>query len=190
MRALAAPTVAALAQPAVPLVQLIHLAFPSGAIALNSSTWNLEWAGVTYLGAYGLGTVSAIEDGPGEVRGLQFRLSGVAAEQVALALDGADEWQGVAVTVRTAILNADYQVVDAPVDWTGYGDTMGISEDGGTAVVEATAESSAVDLLRGNPSTYSDADQRAIYPADRAFEYVVSQADQPVVWPAKSWFYK
>ena len=107
MRTLAAPTLTALAQPSVPLVQLIHLAFPSGAIALNSSTWNLEWAGVTYLGAYGLGTVSAIEDGPGEVRGLQFRLSGVAAEQVSLALDGADEWQGVPVTVRTAILNAD-----------------------------------------------------------------------------------
>jgi hypothetical protein len=190
MRSLAAPTLAALAQPSVPLVQLIHLAFPSGAIALNSSTWTLEWAGVTYLGAYGLGTVSTIEDGPGEVRGLQFRLSGVAAQQISLALDGADEWQGVPVTVRTAILNADYQVVDAPVDWTGYGDTMGISEDGGTAVVEATAESSAVDLLRGNPSTYSDADQRAKYPADRAFEYVVDQADQPVVWPAKSWFYK
>ena len=48
----------------------------------------------------------------------------------------------------------------------------------------------AVDLLRGSAMTYSDADQRAIYPADRAFEYVVDQADQPVVWPAKSWFYK
>lgn len=190
MRALDAPTLAALAQPTVPLVQLIHQAFPSGVVALNTSNWDLDFDGVTYKGAYGLGEISELQDAPGEIKGLSFRLSGVAAESVALALDGADEWQGAPVTLRTAILNADFAVVDAPLEWTGNGDTMSLSEDGETAVIEATVESSAVDLLRGAEMTYSDADQRSLYPSDRAFEYVVSQADQPVVWPTKEFFYK
>ena len=44
------------------------------------------------------------------------------------------------------------------------GDT--ISKDGETAIVSASAESKAVDLLSGNPATYSDADQRAAYSGD------------------------
>lgn len=190
MRTLAAPTLTAMGQGAVTLVQLIHLGFPGGAVALNTSTWDLEWEGVTYKGAYGLGQISPIEDAPGEVRGLQFSLAGVAASSIALALDEADEWQGVPVTIRTAILNADRQITEAPVDWLGYGDTMTLQEDGQTAAINATAESSAVDLLRGHPLTTSHADQQSLYPGDRAFEYVTDQADEPVIWPSRQWFYK
>ena len=45
-------------------------------------------------------------------------------------------------------------------------------------------------MLRGNPGAYSDADQKALYPGDRAFDLAVSLSDQPVTWPAKAWFYK
>jgi len=94
----------------------------------------------------------------------------------------------VPITIRVALLNADYQVVDAPIEWTGRGDTLQIDEDASTATIGATAESNAVDLLRGHPLSYSDADQRALYPGDRAFEYINSQAGEPVVWPSKSYF--
>jgi hypothetical protein len=104
-------------------------------------------------------------------------------------LDGANEWPGTPITIRTAIVSASTgQVVDAPVDWTGRGDTMGLQEDGETCTVTATAEASAVDLLRGTPLTTSHADQQSVSPTDRAFEYVAAQADQPVVWPTKAWF--
>lgn len=190
MRGLTTPAATALGQPAVPLVQLLRMRFPSGDVALNSSNWTIVWGGVTYQGAAGLGDVSPISDSPGEVKGLQFTLSGVSAAMVSLALDDAAEWQGVPIEIRTAILGSSYQVVDAPLEWSGLGDTMGLSEDGEACTVTATAESSAVDLLRGHPLTYSDADHQSLHPGDRAFEYVTSQADQPVVWPAKEWFYK
>lgn len=190
MRSLSAPTLAALGQPVVPLVQLVRMAFPGGDVALNTSNFTLVWDGVTYTGASGLGSIAPIEDSPGEVKGLQFSMSGVSAAMVSIALDDAAEWQGVPIEIRTAILDADYQVVDAPLEWSGLGDTMGLSEDGESCTVTATAESSAVDLLRGSPTTYNDADQQSLYPGDRAFEYVTSQADQPVVWPAKEWFYR
>ena len=56
--------------------------------------------------------------------------------------------------------------------------------------VTATAESTAVDLLRGSAMTYSDGDQQSLYPGDRAFEYVVDQANKPIVWPSKEYFQK
>lgn len=190
MRTLSAPAIAALAAPEVSLVQLLLLQFPLVTIALNTSTWDLTWLGVVYKGAYGMGTISAITDSPGEIKGLQFDIAGVSPAVVALALDDSDQVQGTPVFIRTAILNSAYQVVDAPIEWTGVLDTMSMQEDGESATISCTAESTAVDLLRGAALTYSDADQQTLYPGDRAFEYIVSQSDKPVVWPAKSWFLK
>jgi len=199
VRPLSVPTIAALSARSVPVVQLLLLNFgwtkdgppiSAGAIALNSSTWDLVWAGVTYKGAYGLGTINVNDDSPGEGKDLQFEMSGVAADAIALALDGADQWQGTPIVLRTAVLDANYQIVDAPIEWTGTGDTMALQEDGDRSTIQATAESSAVDLLRGTPLTYSDADQQSLHPGDLAFQYVASQTGQPVVWPSKEFFYK
>lgn len=190
MRSLSTDTLTALAQPSVPLVQLVLLDFAAGAVALNSSTWDLVFAGITYKGAYGLGSISTINDSPGEIKGLSLTLSGVSASAVSLALDGGDDWQGTPVTLRTAILNGTFAVVDAPIEWTGRGDVLSLSEDGETCTVSATAESTAVDLLRGAAMTYSDADQQALHAGDLAMQYVVDQADKPVIWPAKEYFQK
>jgi hypothetical protein len=191
MRSLAPGVEAALAAGHVVVVQLLHIAFPTVVVAVNTSTWNLDWGGVTYLGAYGLGTVSAVNDQPGELQGIQLELAAPDGSRIALALDEAGVVQGSVVTIRTAILdNATYQVLDAPIDWIGYADTMALSEDGAQASICVTCESKAVDLMRGAPMTYSDPDQQALYPGDRAFEYVVDQADRPVVWPAREFFFR
>ena len=127
MKSLAAGTLTALAQPSVPIVQLVHMAF-SSPVALNTSTMDLVYGGVTYKGAYGLGSIGAVKDSPGEIKGLQFTLSGVSAASISLALDGGDVWQGCVVTIRTAILDANYAVTEAPIEWTGRGDVLSISE--------------------------------------------------------------
>lgn len=190
MRSLSTDTLTALAQPSVPLVQLVLLDFAAGAVALNSSTWDLVWDGITYKGAYGLGTISTINDSPGEIKGLSLTLSGVSASAVSLALDGGDDWQGVPFYAKTAILNSDFQVVDAPTDWSGRGDVLSLSEDLETCAVNASAESTGVDLLRGSAMTYSHADQQALHPGDMSMEFVVDQTGQPVIFPSKEYFYK
>ena len=59
MRALDAPTIAALSAPAVTLVQLVYMGF-STPIALNSSNWDLQWGTILYKGAgIGATTVAA-----------------------------------------------------------------------------------------------------------------------------------
>lgn len=190
MRTLTGPIAAALSQPVVPLVQLIRMVMTGGTVYLNTSNRTITYGGNNYLGAAGLGTISEIDDSPGEVKGLSFQLSGAPSTAIALALDDADQWQGSVVEIYTAVLDSNYAVVDAILEWSGIGDTLTIEETPDGSVINATAESSAVDLLRGSISTVSNADQQVLYPADRAFEYITSQVEKPVIWPAKAWFYK
>jgi len=188
MRTLSAPIVSALNAPLVRLVQLVILGFSPTPIGLNSSNWDIDYGGVTYKGAAGLGSVTMIQDSPGEIQGLRFKLAGIDSAYIALALDDANIVQGTVVGVRTAILDSSNQIIDAPLEWVGRLDTMSIEEDGETCAITATAESSAVDLLRGIALTYSDADQKSISSTDRSFEFVLSQANTPIVWPSKLWY--
>jgi hypothetical protein len=182
---------AALGASAVAVVQLLHLNFSSGVVALNLSTWDLVFDGVTYKGAYGLGAISAVTDKPGEVQGITLELAGGPADRITLALDAADVVQGTVCTIRTAIIETTgYTVLDAPIEWLGTLDTMSIAEDGQSASIRITAESRAVALLRGTPSFYAEADQTAISATDHSMQYVVDQVDKPVIWPAKAFFYQ
>lgn len=191
MRSLAAGVTTAFASGHVVLVTFVKIDFPSGTIALNSSNWTFTHGGTTYLGASGLGAIAPINDQPGELPGVQLELQQVDSSMIALALDDADEVQGSLVTISTAVIDSTtYQIIDLVTDWIGYADKMLISEDGAKASIGMTAESKGVDLLRGNPLVYSDGDQKSLYPTDRAFEYVASQVDQPVIWPQREWFYK
>ena len=191
VKSLSAPVLAALSASNVVLVTLVKMEFPGGTIALNTSSWNISHGGTDYLGAAGLGAQTAITDKPGEIAGIQLELNRVDTTYITLALDDADQVQGSPITISTAILDASsYQVLHVETDWTGYADTMTISEDGETCSIGLTAESKAVDLLRGNPLVYNDADQQSLVPGDRIFEYVASQTDQPVVWPTRDYYYK
>lgn len=188
MRLLAAPALAALAGTNAVIVQLVYMGFAPSPLTLNASNFDFLYGGLLYKGAGILGTVAEVQDSPGEVKGISFELSGVSTEAIAVALDDAAVVQGTPCLIRTALLNAAYQIVDAPIDWIGTLDTMSISEDGDTCTIAVTAESSAVDLLRGSPLTYSDADQKALFPGDRGFEFVLSQVDAPIIWPHRQWF--
>lgn len=187
MRSLSGGTITALSAPTVPLVQLVLMSFATP-IALNTSNIPVTFGGVTYLGAGALGSITQVDDSPGEVKGIQFTLTGVSSAYISLALDDAAVVQGTPVTIRTAVLDANYAVSDAPIEWTGTLDTMSIQEDGDTCTIQVTAESTAVDLLKGSALTYSDADQQSLHPGDLAFQYVNSQSETPVVWPSRAWF--
>lgn len=186
MRSFSAATVAALGGAELSIVQLVYMGFAGFPVAMAEANFDIEFAGVTYRGAAGLGTISPINDAPGEIKGLQFAMSGVPVENIALALSDASIVQGAPVVIRLAIMSGGI-LLDAPVDWAGRLDTMSIQEDGDTCTIAVTAESSAVDLLHGSPLTYSHVDQQALYPGDMAFEYVLPQANKPIVWAGKQW---
>lgn len=188
MRTISPAAAAVLASGNVSFVQFLRMQFPSAILAFNTSNRSISLDGVLYLGAGNLGSIGEVADAPGEIKGLQFEMSGVSSSAIALALDSSSEVQGTPTDLRTGILNDAGTVLDAPVDWAGRLDTMSITETGSTCALSATAESTAVDLLRGAPRTYSNADQQARFPGDMAFEFSVAQATAPVVWPLRQWF--
>jgi len=188
MKSYSPSVLAALSAPRLSIAQLVLMTFATGIVALTSANHDIVYAGVTYRGAAGLGAISEIQDSPGEVKGLQLEMSGVTSEAIGLALSDSSVVQGSPVVIRLAILSDDGVVLDAPIDWEGILDTMPIEETGDNCTIAITAESSAVDFLRGNALTTSNADQQFLYPGDRAFEYVESQANVPIVWPTKQLF--
>ena len=189
MKLLGPTVIAALARPGLQIAQLVSMHFASGVVGLNSTNRDLVFEGITFRGAAGLGEIAPIEDSVGsEVKGLQLTMSGLSSELLALALADATVVQGVTLVIRLAFIEEDGSIIDAPVDWIGYLDTMPIEANGETCTITVTAESSAVDLLRGNAMTTSNADQQALYPGDRALEYIVSQSGVPVVWPTKQYY--
>lgn len=188
MRAISPAAAAVLASGRVTFVQFLRMQFPSAVLAFNTSNRTIALDGVSYLGAGNLGSIGEVADAPGEIKGLQVEMAGVSSAAISLALDSSGEVQGTPTDLRTGIMDEAGTVLDAPVDWAGSLDTMAITESGDTCSLSATAESSAVDLLRGAPLTYSNADQQARFPGDLAFEFSVAQATAPVVWPLRQWF--
>ena len=187
MRSLSPAATAALAARPIGLAQLVTMSLTS-TLRLNTTPWTLTWGGNDYLGAGTLGAIDVIEDSPGEVKGLQFQLSGIGADYIAICL--AEPVQGKAVTIYTAIFDANSQVADAVLEWSGRLDTMAIREEGGSAVISVTAEHVGIDLLRPCNLLFSNQDQQRLFPGDDFSEYVIDQADQQIVWPAASWFRK
>lgn len=192
MKALSAPVLAALSAAHVVLVTLVKLEFSTGTICLHTGNWpTLEHGGDIYRGAYGLGTITPITDQPGELPGVQLEIQRPDSDYLALALDEADVVQGAVVTISTAIFDTDdFTVLHVETDFAGYADVMTIGEDAQKSVISLTVESKGVDLLRGNPLTYTDADQQSLVPGDRWCEYVVDQADKPVVWPTREFYFQ
>ena len=196
MRAISTSAQSAIASSGLGVVTLVLMAFKTPEdvdipIALNTSNWDLVWEGVTYKGAYGLGSIDTITDKPGEVQGIKLEMISPDSSSISLALDDADIVQGTPLTIRTALIDLDtYQILDAPLEWAGKLDTMSISDNGEQSVISVTAESKAVDLLRGEVFYYSDADQRTINPNDGSFSYVLDQIDKAIVWPAKAFYYQ
>lgn len=196
MRSLPAPMVAALEDGTVVMVQLVSLDFGAGGVyRFNTSSWTLQYGGEPWYAAMSaggaLGSISSIKDAGGAPHGLQLELYGGSAERISMAMDDAGLVQGAQVRVYLALLDKDsYQLVDVAQEWRGQLDTMTMADDGDRAVIRATAESAAVNLLRGRPRTYTDGDQQAVWPDDTAFDHVVAQSDKQVTWPAREWFFR
>ena len=185
MRTLSAAITNALATPGVALAQLIDMQL-TAPLRVNTSGWDLVWAGNTYQGVAGAGRIDTIDDVPGEIKGLKFELSGVPSSMVSLVL--AEPVQGKLVNIYTAIFDTNTQIIDAVLEWAGRLDVMSIAESNNTATVTVSAEHIGIDLLRPGNARFSQQDQVRRYPGDNFFKYVVDQADQQIIWPAASYF--
>lgn len=192
MRTLDSATLAALAGKSVAVAQLIELDLDDPWF-VNTSSWDLAWNGLTYLGASGVGSIDVVEDTAGDIKGLNFSLPALIDADLATALIGMP--MGRMARLLTAIFDpVTCQILDAVLEWAGRLDVPQIAESsdssGGqpSSAIQLSAEHIGIDLMRPSGLLYSNADQLRLYPGDRSFEYVVSQANAVIVWPAASYY--
>lgn len=149
---------------------------------------DLQYDGNTWLGGRQVAVEKVGEQG-GEVQALKFSISGVPSENIALAL--ATPIQGKPVRAYAALMDPDSQaVVDVIPLWRGTLDQMPIRHGAEFSTISVTAEHIAIGMARPKGLRYTDADQRRLYPGDRALEFIVAQATHQDVWPSAAYFRK
>lgn len=171
----------------IPLALLVDMPELDPPLRVCTGRWNLSWGGDEYIAVGQLGQVGAAQESASGPQPLQFSMTGVPASQRARVL--AENVQGKPVSIYVAIFSPDtYQILDAVLEWEGALDVLRWSDDGQMGVVTVTAESAGADLLRGVPVRYTDQDQQRLYAGDIGFQYVVTQGEKEIKWPAASYF--
>lgn len=162
-------------------VTMVHLAFDSDPVFVNSSDRTFTWGGNEYLGVGLLGTVSVIQETSAlQASGIRLTMAGIPADMVQTVL--AQEYQGRVVTVYMGFLGERYTLVGDPIlQWTGFIDQMGINLDQ-TATVVLTAENKLIRWEQPRIRRYTDNDQQGRFPGDRGCEFIPQVVEKEVLW--------
>ena len=162
---------------------------PGGNLFLNTGGIDLLIGGNTYLGLQGLGKIDVVQDSPAEIKPLRFELNGVSSTMLSVVLTS--PVQGSVVNLKLAIFDpATYLIIETHTKWSGFLDTLTVSDMKGKSTISANAEHAGIDLLRPSGSIYSDSEQQRLYPGDPSLQYLTSQIDMRVVWPSAQFFFK
>jgi hypothetical protein len=183
--ALDAQTLAALSAANVRMFVLVELAFDLERVYLCDLAFPVVWNGNTYQPTAGIGTIEQITETDVDARGIAFTLAGIQPASIGAAL--AEEVQGREAIVRLAIVDGDTLRVD-PCLWKGAMDVMTVEDNGSEPVIRVTAEHQMIAWQQPSGALFSDAEQQARFPGDRAFEYAAQIAEATIVWPAASFF--
>lgn len=188
MRTIAAPAASAQASDSMILVLLVDMML-TVPVYMSSAPITISFGGVDYLGLGNLGSVEAVDDGPGEYKNLVFTLNGVASDVISLALN--ESIRGRAVYVRLATVSQSTGLVlDAPLIWSGSLDQMPIQMGQASSVINVTAEHRGVTFGRPKPINYTDADQKRLSAGDTSLKTIQSQSTHTDVWPSAQFWRK
>jgi hypothetical protein len=180
-RDLSAAVEAALAGTNLRAMFLIELRFGSGTVYVNNLDFPKDYGGHTWLGGGRVGSISAIEEGEDlQAYGLRLTLSGIDPSLIAIALD--EDYQGRTVIISLALLDANHNIVETPVQvYRGRMDTMPI-EAGQNATITLNVEGRLVDFERPRVRRYNAEDQKIVYPTDEFFQYVPQMVSKELYW--------
>lgn len=156
--------------------------FPSGTLRLWTGIDDVDWNGETWTGAGGLIGVSEIDETTEVVaNGITVTLSGVPVENVALAIN--DAQQGLAGKIWIGLLDGNREVIADPVQaFVGRLDVPTITDGAETCTISVTYESRLIDLQRTREFRYTHEGQKLFDAADRGFEFVTSLQDKEITW--------
>lgn len=154
--------------------------FLTGPVRISTYTRDLTWGGYTWnaLGQL-IGFEELRETGSVEAVGAVFTLNGVQSALVSKALESG--YRRRRCSLYIGFLDASEQVIANPIEHRFLMDRMTIQDDGATSRITVRAESRLVDLQRPREIRQNDEGQRAVFPNDRAFEFVAGLAGKEFV---------
>jgi hypothetical protein len=164
---------------------LAELHFRDGVSRYWSGVGPFTWAGAEYVGTGTILSVSAIEE-TAELRATSttLRLSGLPPEiRTLIAVGG---WQNRLAVLSLVFFDRAGVVIGEPVRLRVHRMDTLTMQDGATVTVELTCESAFDGFDRPRIRRYTDADQQAEYPGDRAFEFVPSVQEFELSWGVAS----
>ena len=142
-------------------------------------------AGQQYLGLGNLISISSIQEtAETKASGLNIVATGIDGSVVASALN--ETQQGVVVNVYFGVLTTSdnaQAIVDEPYQiFSGFVDTVNITETGNTASIAFDIESKLISLERALNFRYTDQDQKHFFPNDKGLEFVDDLQDKEIIW--------
>ena len=181
-RSLTSNMAAEVVKPRLRPILLAAFEFDSGALRLWSGIGELSWDGETWTGAgtlLGIGEVT--ETAAVRAAGVQFRLSGVPASLISLALT--EDYQFRPVSAWLGAIDDSGAVIGDPYKvFAGTMDTLEHTDSGDTADFVLLAENRLAALEVANKQLYTPERQKLDYAGDLGFDQVPSLQDQEIIW--------
>lgn len=183
-----------------------ELFFDSVTIRVWSGLGTITWNGEQYTGLGGLIDVSPLEETQQlQAKGISCTLSGVPSTNVAMALTercrgrpfrmwlGAlpdavnnvelEDESGIVLTEDGGNILLENQLVGEPLRlFTGMMDVMEFEDNGTTASIRLTVESSMIIGERTKIARYTTEDQKKKYPDDKGLDFINQLQDKEIVW--------
>lgn len=164
----------------------VELDYPDGMVRVNSSQWDFELEGNTYLGLGILGTISELkESADGQSVAYSLQLTGVpeyltigGIKKRATDYFGEQDVQGRSSRVFIGVCNSKNQVTGYHCINTGFMDAQDIS----MGVVKLQCESIAIDWYRPRVRYLTDNDQQRQHPGDDIFKFLAAMPGMTLKW--------
>jgi hypothetical protein len=167
-------------------VYFVRMVFDSGESPNVLNLWNgigdLAYGGNTYTGVGDLLSISQItETSDIQATGINVNLTGVKSSFIVIAKD--HEYQGRPLTVSLGAFDASGDlIVDPVIVFSGFMDTMTISESGAYSTIGISVENKLVSFERSRVRRYTAEDQKIDHPTDKGFEFVTAIAQKEIIW--------
>ena len=167
----------ALAAGNVEVFTAVEFLFDSGPLRLWTGTGSRTINGQTYQGAGSLLAINEIvEVNDLSAKSATVALSGLSPEIISYALG--ESYQNRIARIYFGVASVSPVVTL----FSGFIDTMEISDSGETCVVTVTIESKLIELEKTVGRRYTQASHQTQYPGDTFFNYVAGLADRTILF--------
>ena len=184
---------------------LMELQFDSSTVWVWTGIGTLDWGERSFVGNGNFVSVSDVQETQDlQAAGVVFGLNGIPSSLISLALSvryqsrpckmwlgmvdtsagiALEDGSGVFLTETGDKILLENQLYGEPVPlFSGLMDVMEFTDDGQTATIKLSAESTLMKLRRTKERRYTPEDQKSKYPGDRFFDFVAQLQDKQLTW--------